>query len=52
VTVAPVSSIRHDGKSVNRSLLPGAVETSYDVIVDGAMVLVNVVTKLNVIVVL
>lgn len=32
--------------------LPGAVETPYEVIVEGARVLVNVVTKLDVIVVL
>jgi hypothetical protein len=50
--MAPVSLFRHGDKSVDRSVLPGAVETSYDVIVEGAMVLVSVVTKLDVIVVL
>jgi hypothetical protein len=52
VIVAPGSLIRYDGKQVNKSVLPGAVETSYDVIVDGAIVLVSVVTKLDVIVML
>jgi hypothetical protein len=52
VTVAPVSLIRHDDESIERSILPGAVETLYDVIVDGAMMLVSLVTKLDVIVVL
>jgi hypothetical protein len=52
VIVAPVSSIRYGCKSIDRSVLPKAVEISYDVIVDGAIVLVSVVTKLDVIVVL
>jgi hypothetical protein len=52
VIVAPVSLVRRGGKSGDRSVLPGAVEISYDVIVDGAIVLVSVVMKLDVIVVL
>jgi hypothetical protein len=54
VIVAPVShqTLYRHLNGVESIDLPGAVDTSYEVIVEGAIVLVSVVTKLDVTVVL